>query len=79
MSGRTRPTEYPKFAEQPAEKKKGFADFINKIKPVNEEKDHWVNMLRFCFLSNFSTIISRLLLLLYSTQVFSKSVELRNI
>ncbi|XP_042036080.1 protein FREE1-like [Salvia splendens] len=42
MSGRTRPTEYPKIAEQPAEKKKGFADFINKIKPVNEEKDHWV-------------------------------------
>ena len=29
-------------SEQAAEKKKGFADWINIIKPVNEEKDHWV-------------------------------------
>ncbi|KAH6782737.1 RING/FYVE/PHD zinc finger superfamily protein [Perilla frutescens var. frutescens] len=42
MSGRTRPSEYPKIAEQTAEKKKGFTDFINMMKPVNEEKDHWV-------------------------------------
>lgn len=42
MSGRTRPSEYPKVAEQPAEKKKGFTDFMNLMKPVNEEKDHWV-------------------------------------
>lgn len=51
MSGRTRPTEYAKIAEQPAERKKGFAEFINKIKPVNEEKDHWVNLLHFFFVS----------------------------
>ncbi|GER57002.1 lateral signaling target protein-like protein [Striga asiatica] len=42
MSERSRPSEYPKIAEQPQEKKKGFADFMNLIKPVNEEKDHWV-------------------------------------
>ncbi|KAI3464806.1 hypothetical protein Pfo_021469 [Paulownia fortunei] len=42
MSGRSRPSEYPKIAEQPTEKKKGFADLMNLIKPVNEEKDHWV-------------------------------------
>ncbi|KAK6115185.1 hypothetical protein DH2020_007454 [Rehmannia glutinosa] len=42
MSGRSRPSEYPKIAEQPTEKKKGFTDFVNLIKPVNEEKDHWV-------------------------------------
>ncbi|KAL3641002.1 Protein free1 [Castilleja foliolosa] len=42
MSERSRPSEYPKVAEQPSEKKKGFADFVNLIKPVNEEKDHWV-------------------------------------
>ncbi|KAK4390819.1 protein FREE1 [Sesamum angolense] len=42
MSGRSRPPEYPKTAEQPTEKKKGLGDFLNLIKPVNEEKDHWV-------------------------------------
>ncbi|PWA86553.1 zinc finger, FYVE/PHD-type, Zinc finger, RING/FYVE/PHD-type [Artemisia annua] len=29
-------------SEQVAEKKKGFPDWINLRKPVNEEKDHWV-------------------------------------
>ncbi|KAJ9564550.1 hypothetical protein OSB04_000516, partial [Centaurea solstitialis] len=29
-------------SEQPAEKKKGFPDWKNLIKPGNEEKDHWV-------------------------------------
>ncbi|GFP95235.1 arrestin domain-containing protein a, partial [Phtheirospermum japonicum] len=42
MSERSRPSEYPKVAEQTSEKKKGFVDFVNLIKPVNEEKDHWV-------------------------------------
>ncbi|CAA2968514.1 FREE1 [Olea europaea subsp. europaea] len=42
MGGRSRPSETPKIVEQPTEKKKGFADWMNKIKPVNEEKDHWV-------------------------------------
>ncbi|CAA6655996.1 unnamed protein product [Spirodela intermedia] len=31
-----------KQSEQAAEKKKGFVDWINIIKPVNEEKEHWV-------------------------------------
>lgn len=30
------------ISEQPAEKKKGFPDWKNLIKPGNEEKDHWV-------------------------------------
>ncbi|XP_022860513.1 protein FREE1 [Olea europaea var. sylvestris] len=42
MGGRIHPSETPKIAEQPIEKRKGFADWMNKIKPVNEEKDHWV-------------------------------------
>ncbi|KAH0455564.1 hypothetical protein IEQ34_015596 [Dendrobium chrysotoxum] len=31
-----------KPSEQANEKKKGFADWMNKMKPGNEEKDHWV-------------------------------------
>ncbi|XP_058090788.1 protein FREE1-like isoform X2 [Magnolia sinica] len=31
-----------KQSEQPTEKKKGLADWMNLIKPGNEEKDHWV-------------------------------------
>ncbi|KAL6511883.1 Protein free1 [Orobanche gracilis] len=42
MSERSRPSEYPKIADQPTEKKKGLADFMKVIKPANEEKDHWV-------------------------------------
>lgn len=42
IGGGSRPSEYPKTAEQPTEKKKGFVDLMNLIKPVNEEKDHWV-------------------------------------
>lgn len=42
MGGRSRPSESLKTTEQPTEKKKGFADWMNIIKPGNEEKDHWV-------------------------------------
>ncbi|PKA66369.1 1-phosphatidylinositol-3-phosphate 5-kinase FAB1B [Apostasia shenzhenica] len=31
-----------KPSEQPNEKKKGFADWMNLMKPGNEEKEHWV-------------------------------------
>jgi len=44
MGGRVRPAEVSKVPEQPAEKKKGLTDWINKLKAVNEEKDHWVNL-----------------------------------
>lgn len=30
------------ISEQSAEKKKGFPEWINLMKPGNEEKDHWV-------------------------------------
>ncbi|EXC04220.1 Arrestin domain-containing protein A [Morus notabilis] len=42
MGGSSRPSESFKTNEQSAEKKKGFADWMNLIKPANEEKDHWV-------------------------------------
>ncbi|KAJ7966897.1 protein FREE1-like [Quillaja saponaria] len=42
MGGRSRSSESIKMNEQPAEKKKGLGDWMNLIKPANEEKDHWV-------------------------------------
>ncbi|KAK4490258.1 hypothetical protein RD792_000920 [Penstemon davidsonii] len=42
ISGRSLPAGSPKIAEQPSEKKKGLVDWVNLMKPVNEEKDHWV-------------------------------------
>lgn len=42
MGGRIRPSEASKAPEQSTEKKKGFTDWITKLKPINEEKDHWV-------------------------------------
>ncbi|XP_027353915.1 protein FREE1 isoform X1 [Abrus precatorius] len=42
MGGSKRPVESVKINEQPAERKKGFGDWMNLIKPANEEKDHWV-------------------------------------
>ncbi|KAL1311981.1 hypothetical protein HN51_038635 [Arachis hypogaea] len=42
MGGSKRPTESLRTNEQPAEKRKGFGDWMNLIKPPNEEKDHWV-------------------------------------
>ncbi|KAK3423749.1 hypothetical protein EUGRSUZ_H00950 [Eucalyptus grandis] len=41
MGGRTRPSDPVKTSEQPAERKKGIADWMNLMKPGNEEKDHW--------------------------------------
>lgn len=43
MGGRSRPSESFKAPEQPTEKKKGLVDWVNLIKPGNEEKDHWVS------------------------------------
>ena len=43
MGGSRRPVELLlKNNEQPTEKKKGIVDWMNIIKPANEEKDHWV-------------------------------------
>ncbi|WZZ58177.1 hypothetical protein YC2023_058284 [Brassica napus] len=42
IGGSSRPPTSVKLVEQSAEKKKGLGDWINIIKPVNEEKDHWV-------------------------------------
>ncbi|XP_073141212.1 protein FREE1-like [Henckelia pumila] len=42
MNGRSQPSDSPKVAVQSTEKKKVFGDWMNMIKPVNEEKDHWV-------------------------------------
>ncbi|VVA91953.1 unnamed protein product [Arabis nemorensis] len=42
IGGSSRPPASAKLVEQSAEKKKGLGDWMNIIKPVNEEKDHWV-------------------------------------
>ncbi|XP_057981801.1 protein FREE1-like isoform X2 [Malania oleifera] len=42
IGGRDEPSDSFKVSEQLSEKKKGFADWINLMKPSNEEKDHWV-------------------------------------
>ena len=42
MGGRSRPADSFKANEQPMDKKKGFGEWMNIIKPGNEEKDHWV-------------------------------------
>ncbi|KAK6938983.1 FYVE zinc finger [Dillenia turbinata] len=42
MGGRIKPSESFKADEQPSEKKKGFGEWMNFMKPANEEKDHWV-------------------------------------
>lgn len=39
---RDRYSDPGKQSEQPSEKKKGFTDWVQMIKPGNEEKDHWV-------------------------------------
>ncbi|KAL6995868.1 Protein free1 [Sarracenia purpurea var. burkii] len=42
IGGRSKPPDSLKPTDQPAEKKKGFTDWMSVIKPGNEEKDHWV-------------------------------------
>ncbi|KAL8135700.1 hypothetical protein AgCh_010362 [Apium graveolens] len=42
MGGGSRPSDSQKVSDQPSEKKKGLGDWMNLMKPVNEEKDHWV-------------------------------------
>ncbi|KAL6976738.1 hypothetical protein U1Q18_025524 [Sarracenia purpurea var. burkii] len=43
IGGRSKPHDSLKPTDQPAEKKKGFTDWMSVIKPGNEEKDHWLN------------------------------------
>lgn len=45
--GGSKPSDRPEVSEQPFDKKKGFGDWVNLIKPGNEEKDHWVRFLFF--------------------------------
>ncbi|XP_065880936.1 protein FREE1 [Euphorbia lathyris] len=42
MGARSRPTDFSKTTDQSTEKKKGLVDWMNLMKPGNEEKDHWV-------------------------------------
>ncbi|KAE9592647.1 putative chromatin regulator PHD family [Lupinus albus] len=42
MGGSRKPAEHLGTNEQPTEKKKGLGDWMNLIKPANEEKEHWV-------------------------------------
>lgn len=43
-SFRSNSSDSGKLAEQTNEKKKGLGDWMNMIKPGNEEKDHWVRL-----------------------------------
>lgn len=56
MGGSRRPSEPVKANEQTQERKKGFGDWMNLIKPANEEKDHWVKIK--CNLFGFCVIVS---------------------
>lgn len=47
MGGRSKPADAIKVADQSTEKKKGLGDWMNIIKPANEEKDHWVSICNF--------------------------------
>lgn len=49
MGGSSRPSDSLKTNEQPTDKKKGLVDWMNLMKPANEEKDHWVSSFCFCF------------------------------
>ncbi|XP_059623445.1 protein FREE1-like [Cornus florida] len=42
MGGRNKPSDPLNISEQPSEKKKGFGDWMNLMKPENLEKDHWI-------------------------------------
>ncbi|XP_027075181.1 protein FREE1-like [Coffea arabica] len=42
MGGTTKPSDAVKDADQPAERKKAFIDWMNLMKLGHEEKDHWV-------------------------------------
>ncbi|CAK9156975.1 unnamed protein product [Ilex paraguariensis] len=42
IGGSGKPSDSLKVSEPPSEKKKGFADWMNLMKPGDEEKDHWV-------------------------------------
>ncbi|CAL0333196.1 unnamed protein product [Lupinus luteus] len=42
MGGSRKPAEPLRTNEQATEKRKGLGDWMNLIKPANEEKDHWV-------------------------------------
>jgi len=55
MGGSRRPAEPLKTNEQTQDRKKVFGDWMNLIKPANEEKDHWVkircNLFGFCVIA----------------------------
>ena len=48
MGERNKPSDIPRVSEQFSDKKKGFVDWVNLMKPTNEEKDHWVRLVVLC-------------------------------
>ena len=44
MGGNSEPSDSFKASDHLLEKKKGFGDWMNLVKPGNEEKDHWVKI-----------------------------------
>lgn len=70
MGGRSRPAESSKITEQPTEKKKGLADWMTFMKPVNEEKDHWVMWI------HFATCVKTFFFFFYLPDLFQVIVSL---
>ena len=63
MGGNNKPSNSVKLSDHFLEKKKGFGDWMNLVKPGNEEKDHWVNIYS-CF-QHFMNLL-RILMVLQS-------------
>ncbi|KAJ1425157.1 Zinc finger, FYVE/PHD-type [Sesbania bispinosa] len=74
MGGSKRPAESLRTNEQPTEKKKGFVDWMNLIKPANEEKDRWVpnEAVSKCTVcgTDFGAFVRRVDLFLFSSCIF---------
>ena len=56
MGERNTPSDIPRVSEQFSDKKKGFVDWVNLMKPTNEEKDHWVRGVVVLLLIKFGII-----------------------
>lgn len=64
------PSDVVKGIDQSSEKKKGFIDWRNLIKPMNEEKDHWVGLIFLrCFMILLNSTIS-IKLILYACDLW---------
>jgi hypothetical protein len=64
MGGDNKPSNSSKVSDQSLEKKKGFADWMNLMKPGNEEKDHWVKI--YACIQHFANLLKILMVLSFA-------------